>query len=80
MISLNYNNIKSGDYVICINNSNIINISIKKKYEILNIYKSKNKYYYQLVDDGDYISSYDAERFETIAEFRENFIDEVLNN
>ena len=79
MTSSKYKDIKKGDNVICVNDKRTIHITKDNCYPVLNIYKSKNRYYFQLVDDGEYINSYEANRFISLNKNRDQLLDEIIN-
>lgn len=67
-----------GDILVCINDGKYI--SDQRKYEVLYTYPYDDRYLVTIVDDGDYINSYDIERFISMKEHRDNLIDCILNN
>jgi len=75
----NYKDIKNGDNVICINDQKTIHITKDNCYAVLNIYKSKNRYYFQVIDDGEYINSYEATRFISFQKNRDKLLLEILS-
>lgn len=80
--NLNYEDINNGDNVICINDQETAFITQEKIYPILNIWKCNNtdKFFFQIVDDGDYINSFEASRFKSKSSLRDDVISSLLIN
>jgi hypothetical protein len=79
MTSNKYKDINCGDPVVCINDQKTIHITKDKTYSVLSIYKSKNRYYFRVEDDGEYVNSYEATRFISFRKNRETLIEQIIN-
>ena len=73
-----YKGINSGDDVICINGKKTLHITEDKSYPILEIWKFQNKYYFQIVDDENWINSFEASRFISKTDNREKLLNLLL--
>ena len=79
-----YEGFSAGDSIICMDDNNTLNITKNRKYRALYIYDSKrssqfdNVILVQLIDDGNEICSYEANRFLSIRDHREFKLSKIL--
>ena len=80
--NLNYMDINNGDNVVCIKDKRTSFITQEKEYPILSIWKchKSGKFFFQIVDDGDYINSFEASRFKSKSSLRDDIISSLLIN
>jgi len=74
-----------GDSIICMDDQSTINITKNRTYEALYIYeadcpKSNDQIIFvQIADDGDEICGYEADRFTSISDHREQKFSKMLD-